>query len=201
MKKLPSTFTTETPPATFSLIRSSMRLSRLWSLTRGSTPRRSSCMSVCLGWLSSCFFLSSIISPERKVVPDPSQSRRGQTRMTWTLSGFPNPISVLQGQARPVPGRGNPSVTLVLTLTNPKTPPESELMINKDSDLQQIQSDYHYLTVNGHEICIMDFIVSVEIIIALQAGLWLTNSLLLPLCSPQSSLLDSLTAELLQHSD
>ena len=74
-------------------------------------------------------------------------------------------------------------------------------MINKDSDLQQIQTDYHYLTVNGHEICIMDFIVSVEIIIALQAGLWLTNSLLLPLCSPQSSLLDSLTAELLQHSD
>merc|ERR1712045_683102 len=149
-----------------------MRLYRLWSLTRGSTPRRSSCMSVCLGWLSSCFFLSSIISPERKVVPDPSRSRREPTRMTWTLSGFPNPISVLQDQARPVRGRGNPSVTLVLTLTNAKTSPESE-----DSDLQQIQT-YHYLTVNGHEICITDFILSVEII-PLQAGLGLTKPMML----------------------
>ena len=88
---------------------------------------------------------------------------------------------------------------LVLTLTNPKTRPESELMmINKDSDLQQ--TDYHYLTVNGHEICITDFIVSVEII-SLQAGLGLTNSLLLHLCTLQSRLLVSLNAEFLQHSD
>jgi len=72
-------------------------------------------------------------------------------------------------------------------------------MINKDSDLQQIQTDYHYLTVNGHEICITDFIVSVEII-SLQAGLGLTNPLLLYLCSLQSRMLVSLTAEFLQHS-
>ena len=115
--------------------------------------------------------------------------------MTWTLSGFPNPISVLPGQARPVRGRGNPSVTLVLTLTNAKTSPESE-----DSDLQQIQTSYHYLTVNGHEICITDFIVSVEII-SLPADLGLTQSRLLQLGSLQSSLLVSLTVQVLQHSD
>ena len=74
-------------------------------------------------------------------------------------------------------------------------------MINKDSDLQQIiQTDYHYLTVNGREICIMDFIVSVEIF-AIQVGLGLTHSLLLPLCSLQSRLVVRLTAELFQHSD
>ena len=75
-------------------------------------------------------------------------------------------------------------------------------MINKDSDLQQIQTDYHYLTVNGHEICITDFIVSVEII-SLQAGLGLTNSILLHLCTLGSRLLllVSLNAEFLQHSD
>merc|ERR1712048_1326354 len=73
---------------------------------------------------------------------------------------------------------------------------ESELMINKDSDLQQIQTDYHYLTVNGHELCIMDFIVSVEIF-AIQAGLRLTHSLLLPLCSLQSKLV---VASLLSYS-
>jgi len=72
-------------------------------------------------------------------------------------------------------------------------------MINKDSDLQQIQSDYHYLTVNGHEICITDFIVSVEII-SLQAGLGLTNPMLLHLCTLQSRMLVSLNAEFLQHS-
>ena len=72
-------------------------------------------------------------------------------------------------------------------------------MINKDSDLQQIQTDYHYLTVNGHEICIMDFIVSVEII-ALQAGLWLTNSTVLRLSSLQSRLLESLNGEISPHS-
>ena len=123
--------------------------------------------------------------------------------MTWTLSGFPNPISALQGQARPVRGRGSPSVTLVLTLTNPKTRPESELVINKDSDLQQIHSDYHYyhyLTLHGHEICITDFIVSVEII-SLPADLGLTQSRLLQLGSLQSRLLVSLTVQVLQHSD
>jgi len=73
-------------------------------------------------------------------------------------------------------------------------------MINKDSDLQQIQTDYHYLTINGHEICITDFIVSVEII-SLQAGLGLTNSILLHLCTLGSRLLVSLNAEFLQHSD
>ena len=72
-------------------------------------------------------------------------------------------------------------------------------MINKDSDLQQIQSDYHYLTVNGHEICITDFILSVETI-SLQAGLGLTNPKLLHMCSLQSRLLVR-NAELLQHSD
>lgn len=72
------------------------------------------------------------------------------------------------------------------------------MMINKDSDLQQ--TDYHYLTVNGHEICITDFIVSVEII-SLQAGLGLTNSILFLLCSHHSRLLVSLTTQLLQHSD
>merc|ERR1712154_103524 len=114
-------------------------------------------------------------------------------------SGFPSLTSVLQGQAKPVPGRENPSGTLVLTLTNPKTRPESELMmINKDSDLQQ--TDYHYLTVNGHEICITDFIVSVEII-SLQAGLGLITPLLLQLCSLQRRMMVSLTAEFLQHSD
>ena len=82
--------------------------------------------------------------------------------MTWTLSGFPNPISVLQGPARPVPDRGNQNVTLVLTLSNDLSPaPESDL-INKDSDLQQLQTDYDYLTVTGHEIWITDFIVSLE---------------------------------------
>ena len=137
------------------------------------------------------------------MVPEPSLSRKEPTRMTWTSSGFPNPTSVLQGPARPVPGRGSPSVTLVLTLTNPKTRPESELVINKDSDLQQIHSDYHYyhyLTLHGHEICITDFIVSVEII-SLQAGLGLTNSILLHLCTLGSRLLVSLNAEFLQHSD
>jgi len=76
------------------------------------------------------------------------------------------------------------------------------MMINKDSDLQQIQTyyHYHYLTVNGHEICITDFILSVEII-PLQAGLGLTNPMLLHLCSLQSRWLVSRTAELLQHSD
>ena len=75
-------------------------------------------------------------------------------------------------------------------------------MINKDSDLQQIQTSYHYLTVNGHEICITDFILSVEII-PLQAGLGLTNSILLHLCTLGSRLLllVSLNAEFLQHSD
>ena len=72
------------------------------------------------------------------------------------------------------------------------------MMINKDSDLQQ--TDYHYLTVNGHEICITDFIVSVEII-SLQAGLGLTNNISLLLCSLQSRLVVRLTAELFQHSD
>ena len=89
--------------------------------------------------------------------------------MTWTLSGFPNPISGHRGQARPVPDRGNQSVTLVLTLNNGLSPaPESDL-VNKDSDLQQIQTDYDYLTVTGHEIWITDFIVSLEII-CLHAG-------------------------------
>ena len=89
--------------------------------------------------------------------------------MTWTLSGFPNPICVLQAQGRQVPDRGNQSVTLVLTLNNGLSPaPESDL-VNKDSDLQQIQTDYDYLTVTGHEIWITDFIVSLEII-CLQAG-------------------------------
>jgi len=50
-------------------------------------------------------------------------------------------------------------------------------MINKDSDLQQLQSDYD-LTVTGHEIWITDFIVSVETSI-LQAGLGLAS-----VCSP-----------------
>merc|ERR1711910_23426 len=79
-------------------------------------------------------------------------------------------ISGLRGQARPVPDRGNQSVTLVLTLNNGLSPaPESEL-INKDSDLQQIQTDYDYLTVNGHEIWITDFIVSLEIICIKTSG-------------------------------
>ena len=92
--------------------------------------------------------------------------------MTWTLSGFLNPISGLQVQARRAPDRGNPSVTLVLTLNNKpdkSLPAESEL-INKDSDLQQIQTNYDYLTVNGHEIWITDFIVSLEIICLKQGG-------------------------------
>ena len=76
-------------------------------------------------------------------------------------------------------------------------------MINKDSDLQQIHSDYHYyhyLTLHGHEICITDFIVSVEII-SLPADLGLTQSRPLQLGSLQSSLLVSLTVQVLQHSD
>jgi len=35
-------------------------------------------------------------------------------------------------------------------------------LINKDSDLQQAQTDYEYLTVNGLEIWILDFIFCVE---------------------------------------
>jgi len=74
-------------------------------------------------------------------------------------------------------------------------------MINKDSDLQQMHSDYHYhyLTLNGHEICITDFIVSVEMT-SLPVDLGLTKSLLLQLGSLQSSSLVSLTAQFLQHS-
>ena len=120
---------------------------------------------ICEEVLSMTFLLQ-----ERKVVPDPSQWRQEQTRMTWTLSGFPNPICVLQAQGRQVPDRGNQSVGLVLTLNNDQSQsPESDLVVNKDSDLQQIQSDYDYLTVNGHEIWITDFIVSLDII-CIQAG-------------------------------
>jgi len=74
-------------------------------------------------------------------------------------------------------------------------------MINKDSDLQQMHSDYHYhyLTLNGHEICITDFIVSVEMT-SLPVDLGLTKSLLLQLGSLQSSSLVSLIAQFLQHS-
>merc|ERR1719410_563194 len=65
----------------------------------------------------------------------------------WTLSGFQSPTSGLQVPARQVQDRESQRITLVLTPTN-KLEKDADL-INKDSDLQQAQTDYEYLTVNG----------------------------------------------------
>jgi len=47
-------------------------------------------------------------------------------------------------------------------------------LINKDSDLQQAQTDYEYLSVNGLEIWILDFIycVEFELTVGLFAKVW-----------------------------
>merc|ERR1719367_2714953 len=77
----------------------------------------------------------------------------------WTSSGSPSPTSVLQVPARLVQDRESQRITLVLTPTNrlEKDDGSHGDLINKDSDLQQAQTDYDYLSVNGHEIWILDF--------------------------------------------
>merc|ERR1712107_837229 len=82
----------------------------------------------------------------------------------WTSSGSPSPTSVLQVPARLVQDRESQRITLVLTPTNrlEKDDGSHGDLINKDSDLQQAQTDYEYLTVNGLEILILDFIFCVE---------------------------------------
>ena len=96
----------------------------------------------------------------RREVPDQNQLRPAPTATMWTSSGFPSPTSGLQVPARQVQDRESLRITLVLTPTN-KLDKDADL-INKDSDLQQAQTDYEYLTVNGLEIWILDFIFCVE---------------------------------------
>merc|ERR1711976_974758 len=94
-------------------------------------------------------------SQARKVVPDPSQLRQGPMGVMLTLSGSPRPTCVPLVQARPVPDRGNQRIMLELTPTDPA---------NKDSDLELAQTDIDYLTVNGHEIWILDFVFYVDFV-------------------------------------
>ena len=95
------------------------------------------------------------------MVPEPSQSRPGPMAVMSTLSGFPRPTSGPPAQARPVQDRGSQRILLVLTQTKDNCRTD---LVNKDSDLQQAQTVYDYLTVNGHEIWISDFIYFVDII-------------------------------------
>ena len=111
----------------------------------------------------------------RREVPDQSQLRLGPMATMWTLSGFPSPTSGLQAPARPVLDRESQRILLVLTPTNRLEKDDSSGdLINKDSDLQQAQTDYEYLTVNGLEIWILDFIFCVEFeqSVGLFAKLW-----------------------------
>lgn len=94
----------------------------------------------------------------------------------WTSSGSPSPTSVLQAPARLVQDRESQRITLVLTPTNrlEKDDGSHGDLINKDSDLQQAQTDYEYLSVNGLEIWILDFIycVEFELPVGLFAKVW-----------------------------
>ena len=96
------------------------------------------------------FFLQA-----RRVDPDPSQLRQEPTVVMLTLNGSQSPISGPLAPARPVLDKGNQRIMLVLTPTNQHF--QHYDLINKDSDLQQAQTDYDYLSVNGHEIWILDF--------------------------------------------
>ena len=87
------------------------------------------------------------------MAPDPSQLRQAPMGVMLTLNGFPRPTSAPPAAARPVPDRGNQRIMLELTPTNPA---------NKDSDLELAQTDIDYLTVNGHEIWILDFVFYVD---------------------------------------
>ena len=111
------------------------------------------------------------------MVPGPSQLRPGPMGVMSTLSGSPRPTSGPPAQARPAPGRGSQRILLVLTQTKDNNQHSSDL-VNKDSDLQQAQTVYDYLTVNGHEIWISDFIYFVDITlpVKLLTGSYLMSS-------------------------
>ena len=104
---------------------------------------------------------------------EPSPLRPAPTATMWTSSGSPSPTSGLPGQGKPVLDKGSQRILLVLTPTNLN----SADPVNKDSDLQQAQTDYDYLTVNGHEIWISDFIFCADLPLCLAAGLWLLAGL------------------------
>merc|ERR1712037_1007335 len=103
--------------ATSSLTRCSMRLCRLLSLTRASTPRPSSCMCAWLGLLFCCSFLALTISQARRLA-DPRRWWRQELKEKTesTTNGFPS-----QRSATPLPAekppRGSVKIRLVLTLT------------------------------------------------------------------------------------
>merc|ERR1712107_832575 len=126
---------------------------------RDSTLRPSSCMSASLVSLFSVFFLSSTILEARKVALDPSQLILEPMAAMSTLSGFPRPTFALLDQGRQAYDRGKLRIQLVLTPTRDNGEVKSD-PVNKDSDLQQAQTVYEYLSVNGHEIWISDFILS-----------------------------------------
>ena len=107
----------------------------------------------------------------RKVVPDLARSSRpGLTAVTLTLSGSPSPISGHQAPGRQVLVKENPRIMLVQTQTNTDH-------LNKDSDLQQAQTVYDQLSVNGHEIWISDLTFCLDLVLSTCAGLCLISRL------------------------
>ena len=100
----------------------------------------------------------------RKVELDPSQLRLEPMAAMSTLSGFPRPTFALLDQGRPAHDRGKLRIQLVLTPTRDNGEVKSD-PVNKDSDLQQAQTVYEYLSVNGHEIWISDFIFCLEAVL------------------------------------
>lgn len=107
----------------------------------------------------------------RKVVPDLARSSRpGLTAVTLTLSGSPSPISGRQAPGRRVRVRESPRIMLVQTQTNTD-------FLNKDSDLQQAQTVYDQLSVNGHEIWISDLTFCLDLVLSTCAGFCLFSRL------------------------
>merc|ERR1712123_172134 len=137
--------------------------SRSLSLMRVSTLRPSTCTSASSEHLSSCFFLHSTFSQERRVVLVPNQWRQGRMMTVLTTSGSPSQPSRPQALARLAPGRGRLSVGLVLTQNNSSNSDKAN-PANQDSDLQQASTHFDYLKVNGHQIWISDFAFTLDFV-------------------------------------
>merc|ERR1712211_17244 len=122
-------------------------------------------MYVCIfGLAVLCLFLVFNYLGGKKGGARSSQLRLEPMAAMSTLSGFPRPTFALLDQARPAHDRGKLRIQLVLTPTRDNGEVKSD-PVNKDSDLQQAQTVYEYLSVNGHEIWISDFIFCLDAVL------------------------------------
>merc|ERR1712215_107188 len=152
--------TTEMLLETFSSIQCSMKLSKLLSLTKVSTPKLSLCMFAFSELQCSCFFLHSIFSQGRREVLDPSQWRLVPTMTEWITNGSQNQPSEPQVLAKLAHVKGKLSVVLVLTQNKCTTSSDRD---DQDLAMQQASTHFDYLKVNGHQIWISDFSFTLDI--------------------------------------